>query len=77
MDDTQYGAPLATAGQYEPVPTTDFRRLRVSVAQAVTIARVHRNTIYNWVQSNKVEYVRTPTGALRIYADTLLRRESA
>lgn len=57
--------------------TDDLRRPRVNVAQAVTIARVHRNTIYNWVQANKVEYVRTPTGALRIYADTLLRRESA
>lgn len=52
----------------------DMQRPRVNVAQSATIAGVHRNTIYNWVHSNKVEYVRTPTGALRIYADTLLRR---
>jgi transposase-like protein len=53
----------------------DIQRPRVNVAQAITIAGVHRNTIYNWVRLNKVEYVRTPTGALRIYVDTLLRED--
>lgn len=55
----------------------EFQRPRVNVAQASTIAGVHRNTIYNWVKENRVEYVRTPTGVLRIFADTLLRRPSA
>jgi hypothetical protein len=55
----------------------ELQRARVNVAQAITIAGVHRNTIYNWVRSNKVEYVRTPTGALRIYVDTLLKQEPA
>jgi hypothetical protein len=44
-------------------------------AQAATIAQVHRNTIYNWVASNKVEWCRTPSGQLRIFIDTLLRRQ--
>jgi predicted site-specific integrase-resolvase len=55
----------------------ELQRPRVNVAQAITIAGVHRNTIYNWVRLNKVEYVRTPTGALRIYVDTLLKQEPA
>lgn len=53
--------------------THDAQRVRVNVAQATTIAGVHRNTIYNWIRENRVEYLRTPTGQLRIYADTLLR----
>lgn len=51
-----------------------FQRLLVNTAQARTICRVHRNTIANWIRLGKVEYVRTPTGQVRIYADTLLRR---
>lgn len=49
-------------------------RCLVNIAQAVTIARVHRNTIYNWIKTNKVDWVRTAGGDYRIYADTLLRR---
>lgn len=53
----------------------DLRRPKVNVAQAATIASVHRNTIYNWIAAGKVEVVRTPTGQPRIFADTLLRPE--
>ncbi len=53
-----------------------FERPRVNVAQAATIASVHRNTIYNWMRLGAIEYVRTPSGQVRIYADTLLRREA-
>jgi excisionase family DNA binding protein len=53
-----------------------FQRPRVNLMQACAIAGVSRRTIYYWLQLGKVEAVRTAGGALRIYADTLLRREA-
>lgn len=55
-------------------PPVDLNRERVNIAQACAIAGVSRRTIYYWLQSNKVEWVRTAGGPIRIYADTLLRR---
>jgi excisionase family DNA binding protein len=52
-----------------------FQRPRVNLAQACAIAGVSRRTIYYWLQLGKVEAVRTAGGALRIYADTLLRSD--
>jgi predicted site-specific integrase-resolvase len=34
---------------------------------------VSRRTIYNWITSGKVEYVRTAGGSVRIFVDTLWR----
>jgi excisionase family DNA binding protein len=34
---------------------------------------VSRRTIYNWMAKGKVEYLRTASGAVRIYQDTLFR----
>ena len=34
---------------------------------------VSRRTIYNWLSSGKVEYIRTAGGSVRIFADTLWR----
>lgn len=48
------------------------RRL-VCIKEACTIAGVTRRTIYNWIAGRKIEYLRTAGGAVRIYADTLLR----
>jgi predicted site-specific integrase-resolvase len=53
-----------------------FDRPRVNVVSACLIANVSRATLYRWIQLGKVEVVRTPSGAPRIYADTLLRREA-
>ena len=49
------------------------RRLANSVTSA-DIAGVSLRTIYRWVQENRVEWLRTPSGQLRIYVDTLLKR---
>lgn len=48
------------------------RRL-ANIAQVATIAGVHRNTIYNWIHANKVEWIRTAGGHYRIYVDTIWR----
>jgi predicted site-specific integrase-resolvase len=54
-----------------------FQRPHVNILKASEIAGVTPRTIYNYVYQGKVEYVRTAGGQIRIFADTLLRRERA
>jgi excisionase family DNA binding protein len=49
-------------------------RKTVSIPQACQLVSVSRRTIYNWISSGKVQYVRTAGGAVRIFADTLFRQ---
>ena len=53
--------------------TVDVKRERVSMEQAAELVGVSRRTLYNWLEANKIEAVRTAGGALRIYVDTLFR----
>ena len=48
-------------------------RKAISIMKACELVGVSRRTIYNWLASGKVEYVRTAGGAVRIFADTLWR----
>ena len=41
--------------------------------KACELADVSRRTIYNWLSSGKIEYVRTAGGSVRIFVDTLWR----
>lgn len=45
---------------------------RVNTVKAAEIAGVTVRTIYNWMRSGRVDFVRTPTGKVRIYVDSLL-----
>lgn len=51
-----------------------WERRRVNTVKAAEIAGVTTRTIYNWMRSGRVEFVRTPSGAVRIYVDTLFLR---
>ena len=51
--------------------TTD--RQTISINKASELVGVSRRTIYNWIASRKVEYVRTAGGSVRIFVDTLWR----
>jgi predicted site-specific integrase-resolvase len=53
-----------------------FHRPRVNTVKAAEIAGVTTRTIYNWMRLGMIEYVRTPSGDVRIFADSLLRRGS-
>jgi len=44
--------------------------------KACELVGVSRRTIYNWLSSGKIEYVRTAGGSVRIFADTLWRDPS-
>ena len=58
------------------LPRADFERKRVNTWKAAEMAGVTTRTIRNWMRLGRVEFVRTAGGHPRIYADTLLRRES-
>ena len=53
--------------------SVNVQRERVSMSQAAELAGVSRRTLYNWLEANKIEAVRTAGGALRIYVDSLFR----
>ncbi len=46
-------------------------RAVVSIMEACVICGVTRRTIYNWLESDQIEYVRTAGGCVRIFTDTL------
>ena len=48
-------------------------RKTISIMKACDVVGVSRRTIYNWISSGKVEYVRTAGGAVRIFVDSLWR----
>ena len=48
-------------------------RKTLSIPRACEVVGVSRRTIYNWLSSGKIQYVRTAGGSVRIFADTLWR----
>lgn len=52
-----------------PAPTRDT----VSIMKAGEMVGVSRRTIYNWIADRRVEYIRTASGRIRIFVDTLWR----
>lgn len=50
-----------------------MERRTVSIVKACELAGVSRRTIYNWMNQNKVEWLRTVGGSRRIFVDTLFR----
>ena len=52
-------------------------RKTVSIPRACELVGVSRRTIYNWIASGKIQYVRTAGGSVRIFADTLWRDPNA
>lgn len=53
--------------------TPMIQRRTISIMKACELVSVSRRTIYNWLSSGKLEYVRTAGGSIRIYVDTLFR----
>lgn len=54
----------------------DFNEQRktVSIQGAQRLCGVSRRTIYNWLSANKIEYIRTAGGAVRIFTDSLFKQ---
>lgn len=57
----------------EPTRRVQHYRRLVTVKQAMKECEVTRRTVYNWVVRGQVQWVRTPGGPIRIYADSLYR----
>jgi excisionase family DNA binding protein len=61
----------------EPQKVTHMNdRKTISIMKACELVGVSRRTIYNWIASGKVEYIRTAGGSVRIFVDTLWRQPS-
>ena len=56
-----------------PLEAHPVERQTVSIMKACEMVGVSRRTIYNWIAANKVEYLRTAGGSIRIFVDTLWR----
>ena len=54
-----------------------MERKTISIMKACELVGVSRRTIYNWLSSGKIEYVRTAGGSVRIFVDTLWRDANA
>jgi excisionase family DNA binding protein len=54
-------------------PVTEDRRRTLTINEACVVSHVSRRTIYNWLQQGKLEVVKTPSGRLRIFEDSLWR----
>ena len=52
-------------------------RKTISIMKACELVGVSRRTIYNWIASGKVEYVRTAGGSVRIFRRHALARARA
>jgi excisionase family DNA binding protein len=60
-------------GQLPDTPMMMIERKTISIMKACELVGVSRRTIYNWIASGKIEYVRTAGGSVRIFVDTLWR----
>jgi excisionase family DNA binding protein len=56
-----------------PEANSQVERKTISIMKACELVGVSRRTIYNWLSSGKIEYVRTAGGSVRIFVDTLWR----
>lgn len=56
---------------------SNLHRPTVSIIAAAQEVGVSRRTIYNWMADGKVEYIRTASGRVRIYADSLWQKKGA
>ncbi|MEJ0021774.1 MAG: helix-turn-helix domain-containing protein [Candidatus Doudnabacteria bacterium] len=50
-----------------------MERKTISIPKACELVGVSRRTIYNWIETNKVEYMRIGDGTIRIFIDSLWR----
>jgi excisionase family DNA binding protein len=74
------GTSLYSLVRHVPISSPNHRRLlmndrkTISIMKACEVVGVSRRTIYNWIASGKVEYIRTAGGSVRIFVDTLWRQ---
>lgn len=50
-------------------------KVLLNIEQARELVGVSRRTMYNWINTNKIDYVRTTSGSIRVVQDTLFRTE--
>jgi excisionase family DNA binding protein len=48
-------------------------RVLLTVNEATQVASVNRKTIYRWIRAGSLEHCLLPSGAIRIFKDSLIR----
>lgn len=48
----------------------------MTIEEVAREARVVRRTVYYWMQNGKLEYVKLPSGRIRINRETVFRNET-
>lgn len=66
---------LGTLVMIEEIGHDLTRREYVPISRAAQLLGVSRKTVYNWIKKGKVEWFRTPGGRIRIFVDSLGRRD--
>lgn len=46
-------------------------RFTLTIKEAAAAADVSRRTIYNWIEEGKIDWIRVPSGKIRIFEDSL------
>jgi hypothetical protein len=57
----------------EKCPYCGEDRILLTVNEATEIASVNRKTIYRWIRTGALEHCILPSGAIRIFKDSLIR----
>jgi excisionase family DNA binding protein len=57
----------------EHCPTCGEGRSLLSIKAAAELADVNRKTIYRWIHAGLLDYLRLPSGAIRVFEESLLR----
>jgi excisionase family DNA binding protein len=73
---TNFKTRLYSTAAIIPIPLLEaepVERKTISIMKACELVGVSRRTIYNWLSSGKIEYVRTAGGSVRIFVDSLWR----
>ena len=52
-------------------------RVLLTVNEATQIASVNRKTIYRWIRTGSLEHCILPSGAIRVFKDSLIRPPGA
>lgn len=73
LDGNRDAITKAHAAPIAPVPAVQRGRATVNVTQAALRCQVRRRTIHRWLQEGRIAFVRTESGQVRIFEDSLFR----
>lgn len=62
------------SNEIDKCPHCGETRALLTINDAAALARVDRKTIYRWMKKGMLEYCVLPSGLVRVFKDSLIRR---